>query len=107
MAFGLNSFFKTRKEITTEEMRLEYAQTKGKTGFVITYTQNPEGLVTVAAISTDSPSIEMSFPSTATDEAHIMYRQACELLRTRAAIDQDRATIKSAVEKLFSYYHPK
>ena len=105
MAFGFNSLFKTGKKISEQNKHQEYAELKDKTGFVITYTQNSTGSGVVSVVSIDSPVIEKAFSTTATDEAHIMYRQLCELLRSRANIGEDHATIDKAVKKLFAFYH--
>jgi predicted ATPase len=104
MAFGFNSFFKAGKKQARQEIHQEFSATKESTGYVITYTQNPDESVIVSAISVDAPTAEVTFSATASDEANIIYRQACELLRSRAAIGQDRAAINNAVEKLFASY---
>ncbi len=83
----------------------EFAELKEKTGFVITYEQNNDGNILVRAISTSAPIIEMTFPATATGEARIMYRQLCELLRSRAKINENPDMILRAVEKLFANYN--
>src|ERR1035437_1971846 len=82
----------------------EYSANKKETGFFITYTQTREGSVVVAALSDNAPAILMNFPSTATDEAHIIYRQLRELLRSRGNANQDHAIIRQEIEKLFTSY---
>lgn len=93
------------KKTVMRDIHQEFGEMKEKTGFIITCTQAHGGLVFVVAISDSVPKIEMTFPAAATDEAHIMYRQACELLRSRAKINQDKKIIRQAVEKLFAHYH--
>lgn len=105
MAFGFNSLLKAGKKNTARDTRQEFKDLGEKTGFIITYEQNPDGLAIVSAISTSFSAMDRTFPSTATDEARIMYRQACEILRSRAKINADHETINKAVKKLFSFYH--
>lgn len=102
MTFSFASLFK--KNAPVQEIRQEYSQMEKQTGLVIVYIQRPDGLVIVSAIATDAPAIEVHFPSTATDEAHILYMCARELLRTRAASGQPPEAIRNTVEGLFASY---
>jgi len=105
MAFEFSSLFKKiAGKLPSQEVHQEYTQMKEQTGLVISYAQRPDGLVIVSAISTDSPAIEVNFPSTATDEAHILYTLSGELLRSRAALGQDHTAIRRTVEGLFASY---
>jgi len=83
-----------------------YAQTKDQTGLVIVYSPREDGSVAVEAVAggDDAPVIQATFAKTAIDEAHILYMEATELLRSRAAIREDRAEIRKVVEKLFAVF---
>lgn len=85
------------------EQPFEYAEMAGQTGFTIAYTPRADGIVTVAAVGEGAP-IEMTFPATARDEAHILYMEVTELLRSRAKLGQGREAIRTAVAALFGVF---
>lgn len=93
--------FETRN---TKEQRIEYGEMKKQTGVTIAYEPQPDGGVVMRAIAETAPAPEVIFMKTATDEAHILYMEATELLRSRAKVGQDRETIRAAVEKLFALF---
>ena len=82
----------------------EFNLMKESTGFIITYTENSEGLTTVAAVTTNTAPIEIIFPYTAIDEAHILYRQLCELLKSRSNSNKEHEEIRNDIEKLIAHY---
>lgn len=106
MTFGFGSLFGTKvaDKPPLREVHQEYTQMKEQTGLSIVYAQRFDGTITVSAVSDDSSAIEVNFPITATDEAHILYTLSGELLRSRAALGQDHAAIRSTVEGLFVSY---
>jgi hypothetical protein len=90
--------------LTMQEKRQEYTQMWEQTGFSIVYDPQPDGGVVMRAAAVSEPSLEVVFKPTSVDEAHILYMEATELLRSRAKIGQDSATIRAAVEKLFALF---
>ncbi|HVB19738.1 MAG TPA: coenzyme F420-0:L-glutamate ligase [Candidatus Paceibacterota bacterium] len=102
MALRLGSLFRTKA--STQEMRQEYAKTREKTGFSIVYDPQPDGEVVIRAIAVSGPAIEATFKQTSIDEAHILYMEATELLRSRAEIGQDSEIIRTVVERLFALF---
>jgi len=99
MSSILKKFFKPE----TPEQPLEYADMRGQTGFIIAYTPREDGTITIAAVSKDAP-LEISFSATGRDEAHILYMEVTELLRSRAKLEQDRAAVRKALETLFGIF---
>ena len=94
-------------DTATREVRQEYAEMKERSGFSIVYTPRPDGTIAVEAASDGAPGIEATFPKTAMDEAHILYMEATELLRSRVSLGQDRTAIRTSVERLFAAFRGK
>ncbi len=87
------------------EKPLEYSEMKGATGLMIFYRPEKDGSVVVrAAGDGDDAGIEASFTPDRLDEAHILWMEATELLRSRAKMGQSPAIIRAAVEKLFALF---
>lgn len=82
-----------------------YAEMKERTGLSVLYSPSADGGATLRAegMGTAAP-IEASFGPARIDEAHILWMEATELLRSRAKMGQDPATIRAAVEKLFAIF---
>ena len=87
----------------TEEKRIEYGEMKGQTGLTVVYDPQPDGGVVMRAIAEEG-TLEVPLTSDRLDEAHILYMEVTELLRSRAQIGQDHATIRAAVEQLFGLF---
>jgi hypothetical protein len=81
-----------------------YAQTQGQTGLSIYYSPQQDGTVVVRAVGSGMPDIEATFASRSTDEAHILYMEATELLSSRAALLEDSPAIRTLVERLFAAF---
>lgn len=77
---------------------------KDKTGLAILYSPRSDGSVAVQAVAVGAPMIEAVFTETSIDEAHILYVEATELLHSRAALGEDRATVRKKVEGLFAAF---
>lgn len=76
-----------------------------QTGLTIAYSPRENGTVVVQAASgAGAPVIEAAFEKDAIDKSHILYIEAIELLRSRAAIHEDRAAIRERVGKLFAAF---
>ncbi len=86
------------------EKALTYAEMKGKTGLSILYIPAPDRSVALQAVADNAPVIEAKFPQSRIDEAHILYMEATELLRSRAGMNEDKASIRDTVEKLFALF---
>jgi hypothetical protein len=89
---------------TIKEEPREYADMKNQTGFVVTYVPREDGSVSVQAISDNAPVIEAVFARKRIDEAHILYMEATELLRSRAGIHEEHAAIRKALEGLIALF---
>ncbi len=88
-----------------KEKPQSYAQMVGQTGLAIHYSPREDGTILVAAAQGDDASVaEAAFSAARIDEAHILYMEATELLRSRAALGEDRARIRSAIEGLFAAF---
>jgi len=85
------------------EQPLTYADMREQTGFTITYTPQEDGGVVIAAKSADAP-IEITFPKEGRDEAHILYMEVTELLRSRTELGQDTEAIRTAIKALFGVF---
>ena len=86
------------------ESALVYAEMKGQTGFTVFYTPRDDGSVDLKASANDEPDITASFSQKRIDEAHILYMESTELLRSRAKINQSHDQIRQAEEVLFSMF---
>ena len=85
------------------EQPFEYGEMREQTGFTIAYTPQEDGTTTIAAVG-KGESLEISFPAMGRDEAHILYMEVTELLRSRAKLGQDALAIHRAVEALFGVF---
>lgn len=86
------------------EEPLTYDEMVAQTGLSIHYAPKEGGAVTLEAASADAPAIEATFPPKRIDEAHILYMEATELLRSRASAGDDRRAIRTKVEGLFAAF---
>jgi hypothetical protein len=93
------------------EKPLTYADMKSSTGLTIIYSPSEDGgtvLKAIADASTGSgasvPAIEADFDASRIDEAHILYMEATELLRSRTKLKENPAGIRKAVTKLFAAF---
>ena len=77
-----------------------YDGCKNETGLMIEYAPREDGGAVVRA----SDAAEAAFAPGRIDEAHILWMEATELLRSRAKIKQDPAVIRAAAEKLFALF---
>lgn len=100
----LDSISKTIPRSLIEEKPQTYAQMKEQTGFTILYSPRENGTVAVEAVSDDAPTISATFTSASIDEAHILYMEATELLRSRATLREDRTAIRKVVDRLFAAF---
>lgn len=87
----------TEKPLTYDEMR-------EKTGLSILYLPSPDGSTSLQAVGDNALVSEAKFRSDRIDEAHILYMEATELLRSRAGMNEDKASIRDTVEKLFALF---
>lgn len=87
----------------TGEKNLVYADMQVATGFTITYTPRGDGSVLLEALDNEIK-IQVALGKSRLDEAHILYMEATELLRSRAKIHQTHAQIREAVEVLFAMF---
>jgi len=85
------------------ERPLVYSDTKVQTGFTITYAPKENGTVELKAVG-QGPDIAARFSTKRIDEAHILYMEATELLRSRAKIGQGPVDIRRAVDILFAMF---
>jgi len=85
------------------EQSFEYGEMREQTGFTIAYTPREDDTITIAAVGKGEP-LEISFPRAGRDEAHILYMEVTELLRSRAKLGQDAPAIRRAVEALFGVF---
>jgi hypothetical protein len=77
---------------------------KDQTGLTIAYVPGENGMVAVEAQADDAPVIRTTFTEAGIDEAHILYMEATELLRSRAKLNEKPAAIRTLVEKLFAAF---
>ena len=88
----------------TAEQRIDYTEMKLQTGLAIVYDLQPDGGVLLRALSDTAPALEVSFANHRVDEAHILYTEVTELLRSRAKINQGEDTVRAAVQLLFGLF---
>ncbi|MDO8408394.1 MAG: hypothetical protein Q7S95_04205 [bacterium] len=88
----------------TPEQPFEYAEMREKTGFIIAYTPREDGTIVIAAVSKSAEPLEISFSAAGRDEAHILYMEVTELLRSRAKLGQDTRAVRTAVAALFGVF---
>jgi len=89
---------------STKEKPLTYADMAAATGLTITYMPHDDGSVELQASDGAGPTISAQLLESRIDEAHILYMEATELLRSRAKINQTPAEIRRAVETLFAMF---
>lgn len=87
----------------TGEKNLVYEDMHAATGLTITYTPRGDGSTFLEALG-DGPKVQAAFGKSRLDEAHILYMEATELLRSRAKIGQNPAQIRQAVDTLFAMF---
>ena len=100
----IDSLFSFFQKSEAPEKSQTYADMKEKTGLTIVYSPNPDGGAVMEAIAENAPAISATFVKTAIDEAHILYMEATELLRSRAALGEDPSAIRKKVEGLFAAF---
>ncbi len=82
-----------------------YKDMKSETGLVIKYVPDECGGAAVQVIDEQGATVaEAAFAATRIDEAHILYMEVTELLRSRVMMKQDRSTIQQAAEKLLALF---
>ena len=86
------------------ESALVYSEMKGQTGFTVFYAPHDDGSVDLKVSADGEPDITASFLSKRIDEAHILYMESTELLRSRAKINQTHEEIRRAEDLLFSMF---
>jgi len=86
------------------EKQLTYTEMKEQTGLSILYVPQTDGGVVLQAVSDTAPAIEIRLSPDRIDEAHILYTEVTELLRSRAALSESHADIHMLVEKLFALF---
>lgn len=86
------------------EKPLTYADMKSPTGLTIVYLPREDGGTVLKARADGMADIEAGFEKARIDEAHILYMEATELLRSRAKLAEKPASIRRAVEKLFAVF---
>lgn len=86
------------------EATLVYDEMKEKTGFTIRYSPVEKDTFEVCAVSDSKADISATFSERRIDEAHILYMESTELLRSRAKIDQSHEEIRRALEVLFAMF---
>ena len=88
------------------EKSQRYDETKDQTGLSIVYSPHGDGSTTVEMVSGESAPViaQAAFVSERIDEAHILYMEATELLRSRAAVHEAPASIRITTEKLFALF---
>jgi len=86
------------------EKPLIYADMKNETSLTIVYSPREDGGAIIKATSDGVPSIEVVFKKDRMDEAHILYMEVTELLRSRAKLNEDPASIRTTIGKLFAAF---
>jgi len=94
-----------------------YDEMKERTGLSIMYMPHADGSVIVQAagavgdaggaggsVAASASVIEAEFLASMIDEAHILYMEATELLRSRAKLGEPPIAIRATVEKLFAMF---
>ncbi len=88
----------------TREQLLTYSDMKEQTYLTVLYSPHENGTIVLDAIADSMPNITATFSEKRIDEAHILYMESTELLRSRAKISQNPAEIRRAVETLFAMF---
>lgn len=94
----------TKNEARTKEQPILYADMRVQTGLSIAYTPNQDGGALLEALSDNEPAISAAFVHPRLDEAHILYMESTELLRSRAKLQQSYTEIRNALETLFAMF---
>ena len=82
-----------------------YVDMREDTGLTILYLPATDGSVMVRVVGEGERTVtEATFSMARIDEAHILYMEVTELLRSRVTMGQDRTTIRVAVEKLLALF---
>lgn len=92
------------RKLKKAEQPLAYGDMKRETDLTILYSPHEDGSVDLQAVAEGASPITATFSRKKVDEAHILYMEATELLRSRAKIAQDPAAIRKAVEALFAAF---
>jgi len=87
-----------------QEQSITYAEMKDKTGLTVLYVPQQDGGATLQAVGDSAAPIEATFSKSRIDEAHILYMEVTELLRSRAKMGEDPASIRETVEKLSALF---
>lgn len=85
------------------EHSLAYDEMQEKTGFTIRYEPRADGAIALRAESPGAP-IEAVLSQKRIDEAHILWMEATELLRSRDKAGQSHKQIRAALEVLFAMF---
>ena len=86
-----------------KEGPLVYSEMEEKTGLTIAYTPRGNAGVELRATG-QGPDISATFSNKRIDEAHILYMEVTELLRSRAKLGQSPIEIRRAVDVLFAMF---
>ncbi len=87
------------------EQTLRYTDMQEQTGLIVSYAPEKDRTVTVKLFSKDGAQAgAATFPASRIDEAHILFTEAAELLRSRAALHEDREAIRERAQKLFALF---
>jgi hypothetical protein len=86
------------------EKPLIYADMKDETNLTIVYSPREDGGAILKVTSDGAPSIEAVFKKDRIDEAHILYMEAVELLRSRSKLKENPAGIRATIGKLFAAF---
>lgn len=88
----------------TADESLLYDEMQADTGITILYAPQPDGGATLEAARENAKHDTASFKADRLDEAHILYVEATELLRSRAAIGEREEEISPALATLFALF---
>ncbi|MCL4405501.1 MAG: hypothetical protein M1361_00440 [Patescibacteria group bacterium] len=82
-----------------------YTEMKDGTGLVVFYIPHTDGSADVRLATDDGTVVsEATFTSVRIDEAHILYMEVTELLRSRAAVKENPINIRDRAEKLLASF---
>jgi hypothetical protein len=87
-----------------QEKPQSYLDMQEQTGLAIQYSPKEDGSVAVRAVADKTAVAEAVFSEARIDEAHILYMEATELLRSRAKLQENHTAIRAVVEKLFALF---
>lgn len=91
----------------TAEQSLRYDEMKSETGISIAYTplsDGADGGAELAILQNDAKTDATVFKADRLDEAHILYMEATELVRSRASLGQQNEEISQALGTLFALF---